>query len=203
MNLEDFKPMSLIEIEELEEKVRQMGQRPSWTDYFLGIAFEVSRRSPDIHTKHGCVITTKTHQPIGVGYNGWPRKMKDDTVPTHRPDPDKPDEPSKYDYVGGCHSERNAISNCMVSPWLFPQGVTAYITGQPCNDCLGSMINANVTEIFHAKRQGSRMMNAKSQRVFEHIVGDTGIRIVEVVPDLNWMFEDGFREELRSLGFVD
>lgn len=177
--------------------------RPNWTNYFIGLAFLVSRRSRDIHTRHGCILTDKNNHIIGTGYNSWPHGMKDDTVPTNRPDPDRPDEPSKYDYVEGSHAERNAIAHCMVSPWLLPGGATAYVTGKPCNGCLGSMRNANVTHIYYAKRKGSVLLNTRTDKVFNHIVEDTGMVVEEIVPDLNWLCDGDLVGELLELGFVD
>ena len=92
--------------------------RPSWTDYFLGLAKVISQRSHDIHTQHGCVITDQNNRILGVGYNGFPRGLKDSDLPTSRPE--------KYSWM--VHSERNALSNCVVRP---DDGI-AYVTGQCC-----------------------------------------------------------------------
>lgn len=164
-------------------------QRPDWTNYFLGLAFMVSRRSHDIHTQHGCVLTTRTNQIISCGYNGFPRGMDDASLPTNRPDPDKPDELSKYDFVNGTHSERNALFNCMVSPWLVPGGVVAYVTGEPCNDCLSALWQSNVSTIYYANRHGSHKLNEHTRRVRDIIVAQTGIELIQVDPDLNWILD--------------
>jgi len=60
--------------------------RPSWDDYFLGIAKVVAQRSHDQHTKHGCVITDLEHRILGVGYNGFPKGMDDSKLPLTRPE---------------------------------------------------------------------------------------------------------------------
>ena len=59
-------------------------QRPTWTDYFLGLAKVISQRSHDIHTQHGCVITDSKNRILGVGYNGFPRGCSDDALPWAR-----------------------------------------------------------------------------------------------------------------------
>jgi len=51
--------------------------RPSWENYFLGLAKVVSQRSHDIHTQHGCVITDKSNRILGMGYNGFARGLDD------------------------------------------------------------------------------------------------------------------------------
>ena len=80
--------------------------RPSWTDYFLGLAKVASQRSHDIHTQHGCVITDRLNRILGVGYNGYPKNVDDDSLPTSRPE--------KYAWM--IHAERNALANCIVRP---------------------------------------------------------------------------------------
>jgi dCMP deaminase len=201
---------SLIDPDKLQKKLERIaelnatasGRRPNWDDYFMGLSFLVSRRSRDPNTKHGCVITDRYHHILGTGYNSWPKGMRDWTVPTSRPDPDKPDEPSKYDYVEGTHSEKNAIANCMVSPHMLPLGATAYVTGKPCNSCLGLMVNANITRIYYAKRKGTQLESVRTDKVFAHIVADTRITVREVVPDLTWLFDQELMDELRTLGFI-
>lgn len=177
-----------------------LNARPSWADYFMGLAFMVSRRSRDVHTQHGCVITDRNNHIIGCGYNSWPRGMDDASLPTNRPDPEKPDELSKYDFVEGTHSERNAIANCMISPWLVLGGAVAYVTGEPCNACLAALWQANVTTVYYADRHGSHKLNERTRRVQRIIVEQTGIEFIQVRPDLSWIL-DGLEEPIK-LGFV-
>jgi dCMP deaminase len=188
-------PLTLKEVSEIlgleipAPKVKDDGRRPNWTNYFLGLAFMVSRRSHDIHTQHGCVITDRNNHIIGTGYNGFPRGMDDASLPTNRPDPDRPDELNKYDFVDGTHSERNAIAHCMVSPWLIPGGAIAYVTGEPCNACLSAMWQANITTVYYADRHGSYKLNERTRQVQKIIVDQTGIKVFCVKPDLNWLHE--------------
>lgn len=126
--------------------------------------------------------------------------MQDDSLPTNRPDPDNPDALNKYDFIGGTHSERNAIGNCMVSPWLIPGGAIAYVTGEPCNDCLSALWNANITTVYYADRHGSHKLNERTRRVQRIIHDQTGIELIQVVPDLSWVLE-GMEEPIK-LGFV-
>jgi deoxycytidylate deaminase len=45
-------------------------QRPSWDEYFLALAEQISRRSPDPSTRHGCVLVDADNRVISTGYNG-------------------------------------------------------------------------------------------------------------------------------------
>ena len=95
--------------------------RPTWTEYYMVIAKAVSLRSHDEQTQHGCIIVNEAKQPLGFGYNGFPRGLKDDSqLPTTRPE--------KYSWM--IHSEVNAITNCVTNP----HNAIAYVTGEPCNN---------------------------------------------------------------------
>jgi len=109
-------------------------KRPSYDEWYLFMAFWISRRSPDPSTKHGCVFVDKHNRPISFGYNGCPPNTKDDKgILSNRP--------LKYYIV--IHSEENAIINASKSL----RGSTAYITGEPCSRCLSKLISAGVSRI--------------------------------------------------------
>lgn len=147
--------------------------RPNWIDYFLGLAKVVSKRSHDIHTQHGCVITDKQHRILGVGYNGFPKGMDDSTLPTSRPE--------KYHWM--IHAERNALSNCVIRP---DNGI-AYITGQSCNDCIMALWQEGVTEVIMANSHGTKLFDKEQQKLFDLFVEQTGIKILRVEPNFEWL----------------
>ena len=123
--------------------------RISWHEYFIGIAKAVSVRSVDPHTKHGCVLT-HNNLIIGCGYNSFPQGMADDNLPTTRP--------LKYEFI--THSEINSIYN-MTSAI---RGFTAYITGEPCFNCLKALYQRGASEI-HWGGQESRMIDDEDRRL--------------------------------------
>ena len=147
--------------------------RPTWTDYFLGIAKIVSQRSHDIHTKHGCVITDRQNRILGVGYNGFPKGMDHDTLPTSRPE--------KYHWM--IHAERNALSNCVIRP---DNGI-AYVTGQSCNDCIMSLWQEGVTKVVLANSHGTKLFDEDAQKRFDLFVSETKIEIVRCTPNCSWI----------------
>jgi len=110
--------------------------RPSWNDQLLSQAFLVAQRSPDMHTKCGCVITNKHHQVLGKGFNGFPRNLDDTALPLTRPD--------KYKWM--IHAEVNAILNCTHSP----EEATAYITTEPCLQCMLLMWQSGIKTVIFA-----------------------------------------------------
>lgn len=147
--------------------------RPSWQDYFLGLAKTVSLRSHDIHTKHGCIITDHNHRILGVGYNGFPKGMKDSLLPTSRPE--------KYKWM--IHAERNALSNCVIRP---DNGI-AYVTGQCCNDCIMSLWQEGVVKVVMSDNHGTQLFDQKEKEIFDLFCNHTGIEIIKIKPNLSWL----------------
>lgn len=147
--------------------------RPEWIDYFLGLAKVVSQRSHDIHTKHGCIITDKNHRIIGVGYNGFPKGLNDKELPTSRPE--------KYAWM--VHSERNALANCVVRP----DGGTAYVTGQCCNDCIIALHQEGIDTVYMIDDHGTKLFDANSKKIFDTFVSMSGMKIFYIQPNLDWL----------------
>ncbi|KKM61885.1 hypothetical protein LCGC14_1527210 [marine sediment metagenome] len=107
-----------------------------WNILWMTLAFEVSERSKDPSTQHGCIIVDHNNKFVSMGYNSFPRDCLDDSLPTTRPE--------KYKVM--IHSEINAIENATNRRELI--GSTAYITGHPCPNCFGSMLNAGISRII-------------------------------------------------------
>jgi dCMP deaminase len=147
--------------------------RPSWTDYFLGLAKVVSQRSHDAQTQHGCVITDRNNRILGVGYNGFPRGLNDQLLPNTRPE--------KYPWM--VHAERNALSNCVVRP---DNGI-AYVTGQCCNDCIMALWQEGVTKVVMANSHGTHQFDQNAQKIFDTFVSMSGINIEYFDTDLSWL----------------
>ncbi len=147
--------------------------RPSWTDYFLGLAKVASQRSHDIHTQHGCVITDRLNRILGVGYNGYPKNVDDDSLPTSRPE--------KYAWM--IHAERNALANCIVRP---DDGI-AYVTGQSCNDCVMALWQHGITKVVMSDSHGTKLFDEEQKKHFDLFVKQSKIEIVKCTPNLSWI----------------
>lgn len=115
-----------------------MHERPSWDEYFLVMAEQVSRRSPDPSTKHGCVLVDTDNRVISTGYNGPIAGLPNDVVPLERPD--------KYDWF--IHAEDNAVAFARCDL----RGATAYVTGAPCAPCFRRLLQVGITRIVHGGR---------------------------------------------------
>jgi dCMP deaminase len=147
--------------------------RPDWTNYFLGLAKVVSQRSHDIHTKHGCIITDSNNRILGVGYNGFPRGLDDSNLPTSRPE--------KYPWM--VHSERNALSNCVVRP---DNGI-AYVTGQCCNDCIIALWQEGIKKVYMIDDHGTHLFDQDAKKRFDTFIEMSRMEIYKRDVDLSWL----------------
>jgi len=117
--------------------------KPSWDEFFLGLAMFYAIRSPDQETKQGCVIVdwdTKTQ--IGAGFNGHPAGHSPTVgwgvvaavdLPTKRPEK----------YFCMVHADANAA----ISARGTSQNAVVYLPMQPCEVCLGLLNNLKLRDI--------------------------------------------------------
>jgi dCMP deaminase len=110
---------------------------------------------------------------LGVGYNGFPKGMKDSLLPTSRPE--------KYKWM--IHAERNALSNCVIRP---DNGI-AYVTGQCCNDCIMSLWQEGVVKVVMSDNHGTQLFDQKEKEIFDLFCNHTGIEIIKIKPNLSWL----------------
>ncbi len=115
--------------------------RPSWDAYFLMLAEDVSKRSPDASTKHGCILVSADRRVLSTGYNGPVSGLPHGLIDQERP--------AKYDWF--IHAEDNAVifARCDL------RGATAYVTGTPCAACFRRLLQVGVTRIVQGARQSA------------------------------------------------
>ena len=109
-----------------------------WADRFLALAEHIAEWSYDPSTKVGAVIVDNKHRVLSMGYNGFPRGVRD----LSRRYADKE---TKHLYV--CHAERNALDNAPMSV----EGCTMYVALLPCNECAKSIIQNGITKVITYK----------------------------------------------------
>ncbi len=143
-------------------KVAKSVKRPSWDDYFMGIAKVVSLRSNCVKRKVAAVIV-KDKRVIATGYNGTPRGVKNCNE-------------------GGCprcngfassgtrledclcsHGEENAITQSAYHG-VNIGGAMIYTTFSPCLLCTKMIINSGIKEV---------VFNA------DYPLGDTALKLLK------------------------
>lgn len=106
-----------------------------WSERFLDLANHIATWSKDPTTQVGCVIVDKQNRIVSVGFNGFPRGVKD---LVERYD----DRPTKHLFVA--HAERNALDNAPLSV----EGCTLYSPLLPCNECAKSIIQKGIKKVI-------------------------------------------------------
>lgn len=103
--------------------------RPSWNDYFAGIARAVAERSDCERDKVGAVVV-KDRRIRATGYNGAPSGTPGCATCPRRTSGVNPG--SSYDNCVAVHAEANALLYCDREDLV---GATLYITREPCYAC--------------------------------------------------------------------
>lgn len=131
----------------------------NWDDFWMGMAQYASQKSKDPSTKLGVVLVTPGNDLISLGWNGFPRGVRElapgqindgsGLVMGASPllDPERWEKrPEKYRWVE--HAERNAVFNA-ARLGRSTVGAIAYINADPtpCSDCTRALIQAGVVMI--------------------------------------------------------
>lgn len=121
-------------------------KRPSWDEYFMGMAKLTSQRSTCLRRKVGAVIVKDKHI-VATGYNGAPRGLSHCAelggclreqlkVPSGQ----------RHELCRALHAEQNAIIQAATLGQSI-EGASIYITHQPCSICSKMIINAGIDRI--------------------------------------------------------
>lgn len=121
--------------------------RPSWDDYFMGIAKVVSTRSNCIKRKVAAIIV-KDKRIISTGYNGTPRgtaNCSDGGCPRCN---NFSESGKNLDECLCSHGEENAIVQASYHG-ISIKDSTLYTTFSPCLQCTKMTINAGIKEVVY------------------------------------------------------
>jgi dCMP deaminase len=118
---------------------------PKWDRRFLRLAEHVSTWSKDPSSQIGVVLADQERKIVGLGYNGFPRGMRD--LPERYEDRD-----FKYRHI--VHGEVNAI----LAAGPLARGASLYVWpafGYPniCRDCCKVAIQAGIGELVGAETE--------------------------------------------------
>lgn len=121
-------------------------KRPTWDEYFIGIADLTAERSTCLRRQVGAVIV-KDNRIMATGYNGAPMGIKhcDERGGCLR---QKLNVPSgeRHELCMALHAEQNAIIQAAHLGQSIAGG-TIYVTHQPCVICAKMIINAGIERI--------------------------------------------------------
>ena len=136
-----------------------------WDDFGLRLAAFMAGESKDPSTKVGAVILDHDKRVVSVGYNGFPRGVRDDDRLFDRG--------TKYEMV--VHGEANAI--------LFAQrnlhGHTLYTHPfMPCSRCASMIIQVGISRVVAPWSDNERWV--ESFKLTRSLLNEAGVELVEV-----------------------
>lgn len=131
----------------MKKKIRNTNKRPSWDEYFLGIAELVSKRSTCLRRSVGAVLV-KDRRILATGYNGAPREIRHcDEAGCIRVKLNIPSG-ERHELCRGLHAEQNAFLQAALHGTSL-KDASLYSTTQPCIICAKMIINAGIREIVY------------------------------------------------------
>lgn len=116
--------------------------RISKDEYYLDIAYAVSKRSSCLKRHYGCIIV-KNDEIISTGYNGSPRDEKNCCDLGYCKRLHEPHNTGNYATCSAVHAEQNAM---IAAPRRDMIGATLYLAGEELssNNVISSAENADV-----------------------------------------------------------
>ena len=122
--------------------------RPSWDEYFLGVAVAVSQRADCTRSKVGAVLVDSNNRIVGTGYNGTPPGAPgclSGSCPRGKLSDEEHPEGGSYSNCISTHAERNAILYALPEE---RKGSTLYITRRPCVECHELILLEGIKEVI-------------------------------------------------------
>ena len=147
-------------------------KRPSWDEYFLAIAGDVSNRSNCCRRQVGAVIV-KGKAIISTGYNGTPIGVKNCFEGGCLRCQSEAQPGEGYDTCICVHAEENAIV-LAARYGASTDGGVMYTTLRPCLGCVKEAIQAGIKEIVY--RQDDRY-EAELEEAYRNLVQEAGLRL--------------------------
>ena len=122
-------------------------ERMNWDEYFIQMAFLISKRATCIRRAVGAVIV-KDNKILATGYNGAPKGIKHcSETGCYRVNNNIPSG-QQLDQCNGTHAEQNAIIQAAITG-VNIEGAILYCTTFPCNICAKMIINCGIEKIYY------------------------------------------------------
>ncbi|MBU0532235.1 AAA family ATPase [Candidatus Micrarchaeota archaeon] len=147
--------------------------RPSWDDYFMGIAKVVASRGNCIKRKVAAIIV-KDKRIISTGYNGTPRGTKNCSEGGCPRCNNFTESGKNLDECLCSHGEENAIVQASYHGISIKES-TLYTTFSPCLHCTKMIINAGIKEVVYnvdypMSEQSVTLLREAGVKVRQHTV---------------------------------
>jgi dCMP deaminase len=147
-------------------------QRPSWDDYFVSIAYDVSTRANCLRRHVGAVIVVE-RRIISTGYNGTPFGVTNcDLGGCPRCEDEAYGRMEGNEWCICVHAEQNAIA-LAARQGTATAAACLYTTSQPCFNCLKEVIQAGIVEVIFA--QPFTLSNQGYEQVYNDLIRGSGL----------------------------
>ncbi len=129
--------------------------RPGWVEYFMEMAFLVSKRSTCLRRKVGAVAV-KDRRIIATGYNGQVRGTPHCQTCLR----EELDIPSgqREELCLAIHAEMNIVIQCAIYGVSIKEA-QIYCTARPCISCFKVLANCGISEVIYKDPYSSPRMD--------------------------------------------
>lgn len=124
-------------IKDLIDNIKDLDFRLNWHDYFITIAYLVSKRSSCHRLNVGCILV-KDNRIISSGYNGHLPKTEHRSVIRNN-----------HEQLT-IHAEMNSIMDCAKRN-VSTNNSIAYITHFPCLNCFKGLVSSGISKIYYCE----------------------------------------------------
>jgi len=152
----------------LEKVNTRRGKRPSWDEYFMGIARLAATRSTCLRRQVGAVIV-KDKRILTTGYNGAPAGLPHCLDIGCLREELKIPSGERHELCRATHGEQNAIVQAATLGVSIKDSVI-YSTAHPCILCTKLIINAGIKKIV--------IEDSYPDKMSEEMLKQAGIKIV-------------------------
>lgn len=152
-------------------------------EYFMGIAYAVSRKSHCLSHQFGAIAVNDDRQILSTGYNGPPRGYPhcsgyDKNIPQICPPRYHTDiwcprreagfqSGQGLEWCPAAHAERNVLINA-ARYGVRLKGCRLYITSPtPCRECAKEIVNAGISEVIYADGHDYPEIGITGRRILE------------------------------------
>lgn len=141
---------------------------------FISIAKAMAELSKDPSTQVGCIILDDDQNVLSVGYNGFPRGVKDSPERYFNRE-------VKLKFVA--HAESNAVAQAArVGAKLL--GSTMVVTAlYPCINCTKTIIQAGVKKVYAPKMANVNNQWLEEKWTSAQMFLEAGVEVIEYDPD--------------------
>lgn len=121
----------------LINQIKNLDSRLNWNEYFITIAYLVSKRSSCHRLNVGCILV-KDNRIISSGYNGHLPKTEHRSIIRNN-----------HEQLT-IHAEMNSIMDCAKRSVSSNDSI-AYITHFPCLNCFKGLVTSGIKKIYYAE----------------------------------------------------